>query len=114
MSHLHPEFMEAGQHCINASDAVCPWHRDSLNVDWACGVHLFTQLLLKFNAVDPRKCLSDCCWFSSLSQPSVGAWWKANKGLCPLTAQGWTLAFEAGGEMGVLTAPVTAGAAEPP
>lgn len=32
-SHFHPEFMEAGQHCINASDVSCPWHRDLLNVD---------------------------------------------------------------------------------
>lgn len=30
---LTSEFMEAGQHCINASAASCPWHRDLLNVD---------------------------------------------------------------------------------
>lgn len=108
--------MEAGQHCINGSDAVCPWHRDSLNVDWARGIHLVTQPLLIFNAVDPRKRagLSDCCWVSSLLQPSAVAWQKANEGLCPPTAHGWASALEVGGEMRVPSALVAARAAEPP
>lgn len=68
-----PEFMEAGQHCINASDVSCPWHRDLLNVDLARGVQLFMRLLLIFNTVDPceRPGLSDCCWISPLFQTPV-------------------------------------------
>lgn len=71
--------MEAGQHCINVSNAVCPWHGDSLVVDLACGVHLFTQLLLTFKDVNPCKCATypTLAGFLLL-QPSVVAWWKAN------------------------------------
>lgn len=38
---LKSRITEAGQHCINAFSAVCPWHSDSLNVDRVGGVHHF-------------------------------------------------------------------------